>query len=398
MPTVKCLTFRKGSGHHETCHDRRGYLEKDSRALERTCLNIATPERWDREMDRTREQYRLRGCVSYREFIISPDPSDRAALEQVRELAVRWAHVNFPTAEVAIVFHDDNKERIGSGKEGIVHAHVVVNTVDLETGRKIVIKDRALRELHNSAQRIAEDLKLSTMPLYEPGKRHKSAQKNERTQAERQMEMRGIDTWKSQVRDMALQALSIAGSPAEFREMLAAADVRFELRRGRIYLIDNDNPDRACRADKLDKSLSARNLADTFSERQNLDESREALVAKIKEELVVGDRIHGEMQRYRQRCEVSLEQYRQEAPNHRGTSIDKFPEFKLPPPKTPAEIEQYRQLARAFHHAAEECRRLYAAIPPQDETSPYRHRGLQTGTSSIHRNTQTREHHRSYER
>lgn len=363
MPTVKAMTFRAGGGHHESCHARRGYLEKDSRAIGRVCINIAEEERWDIEMDRTRTAYHLRGCVNYREFIISPAEDDDATVEQVRELAVRWARENFPNAEVAIVLHDDNKERLATGKEGIVHAHVVVNTVDLDTGRKVVIKDSAVRDLHNSAQRIAEDLGLSTLPLYEPGKRLVSEQQNQRTQAERRMEIRGIDAWKSQVRDMALQALDVAASTAEFKVALDAAGVDIELRRGRLYLTDRDNPDRACRADRLDKQLSAKNLADVFAERQGLTESREALVSKIKEELVAGDKIHAEMRAYEDRCSKVLEKYREVAIEHEGEHYSTFPSVRMPTPKTMAEIDRYRQISRAFHNAAEQIRNMYAYIP-----------------------------------
>lgn len=394
MPAVKCMTFRQGSGHHESCQDRRGYLEKDSRALDRVCINIAEPERWDREMDRTRAQYHLRGCVNYREFIISPDPSDGSSPETVRELAERWARENFPNAEVAIVLHDDNKERVASGKRGIVHAHVVVNTVDLVTGRKIVIKDKALRELHNSAQRIAGDLGLSTMPLYEPGKRLVSQQKNQRTQAERRMELRGIDAWKSQVRDMAIQALTSADTPAGFRMMLDLADVDVELRHGRLYLTDRANPLRSCRADRLDRSLSAKNLADVFAKRQGSSESREALVASIKHELVAGDEIHAETRAYDDMCRKALDDYREVARRHKDVHISVFPEFRFPRPETRAQESRLDEIAMEFRRKADAIRGKYAYIPPESAD-----RGGSHGSSSQSRDSEpSRSHYQSHER
>lgn len=39
--------------------------------------------------------------------------------------------------EVAIAYHDDNKARGVQGKQGILHAHIVINNTELETKRRI---------------------------------------------------------------------------------------------------------------------------------------------------------------------------------------------------------------------------------------------------------------------
>lgn len=362
MPTVKALTFRAGSGHHETCRQRRGYLERDSRAIDRICLNVSVSERWDWEMDSTRESYQLRGCVNYREFIVSPDAADDASVDQVRELAVRWAKENFPTAEVAIVLHDDNKERIALGEGGIVHAHVVVNTVDLATGMKVVVKDSAMRELHNSAQRIAEEVGLSSLPLYEPGKRLKSEQPRKRTQAERRMEMRGIDSWKGQVRDMALQALSLSDDVGQFRAALDRADVDLYVERGRIYLADRDNPDMRCRADRLDRSLSAKNIAEHFAERQG-NPQHEGLVAALKQEIAEGERMHAALIELDRRCDEALEAYRTRLDDGRGISAEKLARALMPNGGTPDELERLDRFRRACENARRQLRDEYGDTP-----------------------------------
>lgn len=160
---VKCQTFRKDS-FHATATERARYLERDSRALDVSTQNIANTERWYREMDRTRDSYRLRGSVTGREYILSPDPADadfsqlskERQITEIREFAHEFLRRNFPTAEAAVVIHDDNKGRLSSGEAGIVHAHVYVNTPDLETGRKIVISNAKAREIHDSAQELSE--------------------------------------------------------------------------------------------------------------------------------------------------------------------------------------------------------------------------------------------------
>lgn len=365
MPTVKTQTFHQG-GHHATCVARRRYLEEDERHLDCICQNIANPERWAKEMDKTREVYRLRGNVTYREFILSPDVADNASADTVRAMAIEWCQTNFPDAEVAIILHDDNKERISKGQPGIVHAHCVVNTVDLGTGRKVVLPNDKVRELHNSLQRIGEKLRLSVQPDYKKGERLQSKQTRKRTLSERQIELRDMQSWKTAVRDMAIQALSISATPIEFTQCLDKADVDMIVDRGRIYLVDRDNPTRACRADKLDESLSAKSLAELFGKGRDQVESNVSHLEKvIKLELAQGEQMRKEMQKYDLKCRKALDNYKTIAKNKKNVAYDKFPKFAMPKPSTTAEKARHKQVWLHFITAADRIRQQFAEPLPQ---------------------------------
>lgn len=354
MPTVKTMTFKQG-GHHATCADRRKYLENEDRHLERICVNVVDEKHWDAEMDRTRALYKLRGCVNYREFIISPDAMDHATQDQVRDLALRWLTENFPNAEAAIVLHDDNKERKASGKDGIVHAHVVVNSVDLETGRKMVIKGEKVREIHNSLQRIGKDLGLSVQPDYEPGKRLISKQEKQITQAERGMTLRGVRCWKTVVHDMALQALELSTTPAEFTACLNKADVDVTMENDMVYLTDRDNPTRSVRADKLDSRLNVESIAQRFGnnvlELHNYEDLHQ-LAGILSGELVQGNEMRAEMQAYDKRCRVALDNYKKLARKCDGMNRKVFPRFEMPEAETLVERMRCQQIYGKFHASA----------------------------------------------
>lgn len=365
MPTVKTQTFHKG-GHHATCVARRRYLEKDERHIERICLNIANPERWAKEMDKTREVYRPRGSVTYREFILSPDVADDASVDTVRAMAIEWCKANFPDAEVTIILHDDNKERLSREEAGIVHAHCVVNTVDLETGRKVVLPNDKVRELHNSLQRIGEKLGLSVQPDYRKGERLQSKQTRKRTLSERQIELRDMQSWKTAVRDMALQALSISTTPTEFTQCLDKADVDVVVDRGRIYLTDRDNPTRACRADRLDKKLSAKNLVQVFKEKNNQPKKESShLEQTIKRELAQGEQMRTEMQQYDLRCRKALDGYKAVAKANKGVPHERFPKFAMPRPETEAEKVRFEEVKLQFSMAAKRVRQQYEKPIPK---------------------------------
>lgn len=321
-----------------------------------------------------RDQYHLRGNVTYREFIISPDVADLANLDQVRKLAARWALENFPTAEVAIVFHDDNKERIGNGKAGIVHAHVVVNSVDLATGRKVTISNARVRVLHNSLQRIAEGLDLSVQPDYVKGERLQSQQARQRTIGERRVQMRGEKSWKADVRDMALQAAKVSDSPKEFKECLVKADVEVVENNGHLYLIDRDNPTLICRADKLDLLLAPGVLLQRIAANANtidsIDELREFADA-IEAERAQGDEMREQMQAYDRRCDEALDTYRDFAKKHKGMPSKDFPAFKMPATHSEAERQRYEQVGGDYRYQGDWIRDHSAKKPPR---APERHR------------------------
>ncbi|WP_172136447.1 relaxase/mobilization nuclease domain-containing protein [Adlercreutzia sp. ZJ473] len=143
MPILKVISGHGGTG------GIRNYLEKGGRALGCDLLNLpfddwavedrggeALDVEWDAEMDATRRAYgtdaswRGMRARTFKHFVISLDPGDGIDMPTLRELLQAWAKKHFGNHEIAIVYHDDNEGRIP-------HAHIVVNNVDLVTGRRL---------------------------------------------------------------------------------------------------------------------------------------------------------------------------------------------------------------------------------------------------------------------
>lgn len=171
---VKAQTFKttsKRSGHggydFSTAGGRAKYLEKDGRAVGGVSTqNIVDNDRWAAEMDRTTAAAHLRGTVVGREYVLSPSPEDHVLPEAMRDFALEWVRRCFPNAEAAVVVHVDSKERISLGKDPICHAHVYVNAVDLEAGKKIVVSNSKAREVHDVAQDICRDRGMAEAERY----------------------------------------------------------------------------------------------------------------------------------------------------------------------------------------------------------------------------------------
>lgn len=86
----------------------------------------------------------------YGHFIVSPDPDDKVFAGECADVADEWAEAMLPGSEHTVVVHDDNKN-------GIIHAHVVVNTVHPKAGYKIQVSDGDKYRQWDKLQRICED-------------------------------------------------------------------------------------------------------------------------------------------------------------------------------------------------------------------------------------------------
>lgn len=73
-------------------------------------------------------------AVTYRHYVLAPDPEDGIDLDTLRAYAKEWVVKAFgPGATAAIVYHDDNHERLKKGLQGIPHAHICINALYTQT-------------------------------------------------------------------------------------------------------------------------------------------------------------------------------------------------------------------------------------------------------------------------
>lgn len=153
------MTYMKPLSGHSSVKWIRYYLFKNDRALDKDFLNLTDRDwkgrDWAKVMDRTREIFGNNVPVkkdakvrTYEQMIISLDEKDNGVeLDDFRDFVNEWASKWFDSRgpegegigrfEVAIAYHDDNTAREAEGKQGILHAHIVINNTELETKRRI---------------------------------------------------------------------------------------------------------------------------------------------------------------------------------------------------------------------------------------------------------------------
>lgn len=153
------MTYMKPLSGHSSVKWIRYYLFKNDRALDKDFLNLTDRDwkgrDWAKVMDRTREIFGNDKPVkkdtkvrTYEHMIISLDEKDDGVeLDDFRDFVNEWASKWFDSRgpegegigrfEVAIAYHDDNMAREAEGKQGILHAHLVINNTELDTKRRI---------------------------------------------------------------------------------------------------------------------------------------------------------------------------------------------------------------------------------------------------------------------
>ena len=243
MPQLKAK-----AGSSKSVRGCIAYLTRDGRALAAdfiNCLEIdgSGREVW-RQMDDTRRLFgtdrpdihspkgRMR---SFEHFIISPDPRDGVDLPTLRRLATAWAGRHFGDYEVAIYYHDDNRK-------GIPHAHIVVNNVNLEDGKRIAPKLAAgsYRRMDRDLQEMAQSMGLSAFESTSAravGRAGRpvpaTVQDVARTRGEQAIVAAGGYSWKEDIRQRMRCAVKLSRSAGEFLESCRALGMEVhEDRRG----------------------------------------------------------------------------------------------------------------------------------------------------------------------
>ncbi len=285
MPMLKAINGHTG------CARIEAYLEKGGRALMRDFFNLSWDEaedrgldealkdevRWAREMDALRRDcgndrpWKGQRAITFRHYVISPDPGDGIDLEGLRGLAHAWVREHFGDYQVAIVYHDDNRGRIP-------HAHIVVNNTNLETGRRLHIPDAL--ELNRSLQRIAEGKGLSAfdnrMPRGRAGQGDAKSPPRPRTRqevyvgkAERGLLEAGAYSWVGDIRNRVSVAKVLSRNEGEFMRILKLMEVEVAENSARARRDDwifslADQPSRKVSGERLGMTFGKVSLTERF--------------------------------------------------------------------------------------------------------------------------------------
>ena len=200
---------------------------RKAHGADRPRMRVRKDDEGNPVLDADGNPVRYDSTIYYEHFILSPDPRDRATLEQVRAVATEWVEGEFPGFEAVIGYHRDT---------GIPHAHAIVNGVSVDGATRIhdiTRKSKWCRDAWGRLQDIARAHGLSgfndTVAEREArGERARGAQAHADDRAERAMDARGAYSWVSDIRARADCAARVSADVEGFREALAALGVSLE--------------------------------------------------------------------------------------------------------------------------------------------------------------------------
>lgn len=170
-----------------------------------------------------------------------------------RELAERVAKGH----QVAIYTHNDTEH---------IHNHIVINSVADETGKKYQINAKKRHEIKDTNDEICKEYGLSIV---------EKKQEVRKTQAEIELEKKGVVTWKQEIREVVEEAKEKAKSKEEFVEKLKENHIGFkETNKTVTYLHSNGQKIRG-------KRLG--NLYDKEEIELSLERNKNRVVEEVKE-------------------------------------------------------------------------------------------------------------------
>jgi len=111
-------------------------------------------------------------------------PEDKISPEKANELGKEWIQNNIKDYQVYIVTHIDKNH---------IHNHFVINSVNMENGKKLQISPKKLFEMKMDSNKICEREGFKKIDVTKKADIRK-------TMAELGMEQRGITTWKDELR------------------------------------------------------------------------------------------------------------------------------------------------------------------------------------------------------
>lgn len=259
MPFLKTLSGGEGSckqvddylsfGHRSAeDHEERveKYLAGDKSASRSMAFGHSpglpdTPYGWHKVMDATRKRFgkdrppewfenKRRSNPdlvwrNYYQWVLSPDPRDRASAEEVGQLAQEWCERVWPADQGwqwIWSVHNDNSS-------GVMHAHVILNAVNANSGLKVQITPEDSDSMARVAQEIAGEHGMGMLPdlsdrrkAIREGRRKPTAQSVRMSEAERSLRRRGGRSWVAEIRDAIDRSIANSSNWDEFVERFEA--------------------------------------------------------------------------------------------------------------------------------------------------------------------------------
>lgn len=406
------MTVIKQTGVQSNSHMKnlRGYINDDRKVILRDSLNMdgcTNPKRWAHHMWMTREAYghnkaarRIRdkktgelkeakNTILFHQILgFNPDECDlnggQLSPEDCMRYAKEYVERHYPNQQIVMALHN---EYCKADKTHRYAVHIVINRTDLSTGKRLD-EGRGKSAKVKRASRVRKlDEEWGLKQVVE-GERNSVIHKKQPSKVERELASRGIDSYKTNLRELCRIASEEAENIYDYRELLESWGVDTAFRNGRMYVTDTDNDRYAFSVVKLDADLSSKGLENAFKENVAKSihaEGNAAVAGKIGME-EKREQIKEEKGRYLARIRSVYREYREEIRGMKGKPVSDIPKLKLPRPDASiADDAEVKRLILACWRGADELRaEMSSTVLPKKKKN-----GGNAGTSGTQRAHQT---------
>lgn len=377
------MTIIKQTGVQSNGHMKnlRGYINDDRKVLVRDSLNMdgcTDPKRWSHHMWMTREMYghnksarRVRdkktgelkdakNTVLYHQILgFNPDECDlnggRLSPEDCMRYAKEYVGKYYPNQQIVMALHN---EYCKADKTHRYAVHIVINRTDLSTGKRLD-EGRGKSAKVKRAGRIREMDEEWDLKQVVEGERNSSVHKKQPSRIERELAARGIESYKTNLRELCRIAAGEVENIYDYRELLESWGVDTSFRKGKMFVTDTDNNRYSFSVARLDADLNGEGLERAFKE--NVAKSIRAEGANAVGERMAAsekqERIAHLKTDYLAAIRKDYREYRKALGGMEGNPLTEIPKLRLPRPADEiAGDAEVKRLLLAIWRGADELR------------------------------------------
>ena len=359
MTIIKQQSVTGGTSHQKNL---RNYINNDEKVLLRASQNMeacSDIKAWASFMKNTREMFghnkvsrkgkdgkEAKNTILYHQILgFNPDECDvnggRLSPDDCMCYAQEYAQTYYPNHQIVFALH---KEYCKEDKTHRYAVHMLINRSDLSTGKRLA-EGLGVKAKKERATRIRSMDEAWGLKQVEEGKINSTTHHKQPSRIEKEIEKKGIRSYKTNLRELLKIAAERTDNLVEFREQLDKWGVDTAFRNGRMYATDRDNAKYSFSVIKLDATLAPYALRQDNGLPPHV---LEAMRTNYK------NTIHEQYLAYRKQLQALKKD---------GKTTD-IPKFSLPkPPKEIANDQQVKKDILAYWRGADELRQRLTGTP-----------------------------------
>ena len=377
------MTIIKQRAVTEKGHQRnlRAYINDDKKVLLRDSQNMEDCKnlnRWATFMEETRKAFghdkaarrvrdkktgelvQAKNTIMYHQILaFLPDECDinggKLSPEDCMRYAKEYVRRHYPNQQVVLALHNEYCKEDKTHRYAV---HMVINRSDLSTGKRLA-EGLSKSAKVERASRIRKMDKAWGLKQVERDERNSSVHKKQPSRIEKELAARGIDSYKTNLRELCRIAAGEAENIYDYRELLESWGVDTEFKKGRMYVTDTDNNRYAFSVAKLDADLGTKGLEAAFTANvaKSIHAEGSAAVAEKRDIEQQKAMVTETKERYLAQIRSVYRKYRKEIRGMEGMEIADIPKLKLPRPDSDiADDSEVKRLILACWRGADKLR------------------------------------------